>query len=229
MSETPCFFPKFGKTIKIWWGLRKNCFSSNAPQDTVNALWTLLPLSLLLRWKFSSARSPKRWTNLYVFQQNCFSSKHSLDTRNTIMKTFANNSRKFVFFSAQSPEKLKKKSTFFSKSNFPQGVLWTQKTQFGFSAESVLLKTELVFGSKWKSNRSNVIDSRKTVFSENVIRTRTKQCWHFWRQSFCCNQFFFCSNSKNGQKCMLFSKTIFPQSVCWTKRHFWKHCLNFLC
>ena len=108
LSQTQVFFPKVRKRSKILWVLRKTCFSSNVPQDTVNALWTLLPLSLLLRWKLPSARSPKRWTNLYIFQQNCFSSKHSLDKRITVMTTFANNSRKFVFFSAQSPEKRKK-------------------------------------------------------------------------------------------------------------------------
>ena len=92
-----------------------------------------------------------------------------------------------------------------------------KKCSFGFFAENVSLKTEILIGSKWKTNRSNVSYSRKTVCSENVIRTRTKQLWHLWRQSCCCNHFFFCSNSKNGQNCMLFSQPIFPQSVCWTK------------
>ena len=152
LSQTPSFFSQsLEKRSKIWWVLRKNCFSSNAPQDTVNAIWTLLPLSLLLRWKFSSARSPKRWTNLYVFQQNCFSSKHSLGKRNTVLTTFATNSRKFVFFSAQSPEKWKKSSTFFSKSNFPQGVLWTQKLQFWLFCWNCFAKNRNSFWLKVKN------------------------------------------------------------------------------
>ena len=181
LSQTPSFFPKVRKRSKIFWVLRKNCFSSNVPQDTVNALWTLLPLSLLLRWKLPSARSSKRWTNLCFFQQNCFSSKHRLDTRNTVITTFANNSRKFVFFSAQSPEKWKKVYIFQQIDFFFRVFCGHKKCSFGFSAEIVSLKTELLFGSKWKTNRRNVSFSRKTVFSENVIRTRTKQFWHFWR------------------------------------------------
>ena len=144
--------------------------------------------------------------------------KHSLDTRNTIMTSFANISRKFVFFLSSKSEKTKKNLHFLANWIFFRVFCGHKKCSFGFSAEIVSLKTELLFGSKWKTNRSNVSYSRKTVFNEIVIRTRTKQFWHFWRHSFCCNQFFFCSNSKNGQNCMLFSKTIFPQSVCWTKK-----------
>ena len=56
-------------------------------QDTENALMTLLALSFFLRIKRSSAQSPKWWTILYTFQQNRFSSKCLLDTRNANMTT----------------------------------------------------------------------------------------------------------------------------------------------
>ena len=226
VSQTPSFFPKVRKRSKILWVLRKNCFSSNVPQDTVNALWTLLTLSLLLRWKLPSARSPKRWQICIFFSKIVFPQNIAWTQEIPLWQPLQ-IIREVRFFSQLKVRKNGKNSTFFSKSIFFRVFCGHKKCSFGFSAEIVSLKTELLFGSKWKATRSNVSYSRKTVFSENVIRTRTKQFWHFWRQSFCCNHFFFCPNSKNGQNCMLFSKTIFPQSVCWTKKALVKTLPNF--
>ena len=179
--------------------------------------------------KTSFRSKPKEMTNLYFFQQNCFSSRHSLDTRNTVMTTFANNSQKFVFFSVQSPKKRKKFLHSSANRIFLRVFCGHKKCSFGFSAGIVSRKTELLFGSTWKTNRSNVSYSRKTVFSENVNRTRTKQFWHFWWQSFCCNQFFFCSIPKTDKSVCFSAKRFFPKLFADQKKHFWKHCLVFLC
>ena len=65
----------------------KTVFSPTVPQDTDNALLRQLPLNFLPRMKPSSSQSPKRWTKLYIFQKNRFSSKCLRDTRNKNLTT----------------------------------------------------------------------------------------------------------------------------------------------
>ena len=81
------YFPKFGIDQKIYKFFNKNCFYPTVPENTDNALLRQLSLSLFLRMKPSFSQSPKRWTNLFIFQKNRFSSKCLRDTRNANLTT----------------------------------------------------------------------------------------------------------------------------------------------
>ena len=150
LSQTPNFFPTVRKRSKVLWVLRKNCFSSNGPQDTVNALWTLLTLSLLLRWKLPSARSPKRWQICIFFSKIVFPQNISWTQEIPLWQPLQ-RIRESSFFSQLKVRKNEKKSTFFSKSIFFQGVLWTQKMQFWLFCWNSFAKNRTSFWLKVKN------------------------------------------------------------------------------
>ena len=81
------FLSQSSETIERSISSSKKISHPFVPQDTENALLTLMALIFFLRIKHSSALSPKWWSILYTFQKNRFSSKCLLDTRNANMTT----------------------------------------------------------------------------------------------------------------------------------------------
>ena len=88
-SPNLSLFPKSLEMIEKSISSSKKFYRRIVPQDTENALLTLLPLSFFLSVNPSSAQSPQISATLYTFQQNRFSSKCLLDTRNGKMTNYA--------------------------------------------------------------------------------------------------------------------------------------------